>query len=144
MSMTYRQIVHWVYFIFCWRHNMSNSNLNELNENANVQVNDLYQLFCSNNLTLNSKKTKYIWLRPIHRREDLSRYSIKIGNIELDRIGNNCKEHCTILYYAPQTCAIIIQPRDCILHWFIHIYPLVLRYGVTFFMNVNLSCYLQN
>jgi len=46
-----------------------------------VQGNDLYQWFCSNKLILNSKKTKYILFRPRHRREDISRYSIQIGNI---------------------------------------------------------------
>jgi len=33
-----------------------NSNRNELYENANVQVNYLYQRFCSNKVSLNSKK----------------------------------------------------------------------------------------
>jgi len=48
-----------------------------------------------NKLSLNSKKTKYILLRARNRREDLSRYSIQIGNIELDRIGNNCNKQAT-------------------------------------------------
>jgi len=73
----------------------SNSNLNELYENADAQVNRLYQCFCSNRLSLNSKKTKYLLLRARHGREDLSRNSIQIGNIELDRIGNNCSEQST-------------------------------------------------
>ena len=46
-------------------------------------------------LSLNSKKSKYILLRPRHRREDISRYSIQIGNIELHRIGNNCNAQST-------------------------------------------------
>ena len=55
----------------------SNSNLHELYANANVQVNDLYQWFCSNRLSLNSNKTKYILLRPKHMRENLSRIRFK-------------------------------------------------------------------
>ena len=74
---------------------MSHSNLNKLYHDANVQVNHLYQWFCSNRLSLNSNKTKYILLRPKHMREILSSYSIQIGNTILDRIGNDCKEQST-------------------------------------------------
>jgi len=44
---------------------------------------------------IHSKKTKYILLRPRHGTEDLSRDSVQIDNIELDRIGNNCNEQST-------------------------------------------------
>jgi len=71
---------------------MSNSSLSELNENNNVHVKDLDQLFYANILSLNSKETK---LGPWHRRQDISCYSIEIGSIELDRIGNNCNEQAT-------------------------------------------------
>ena len=41
----------------------SHSNLTKLHENANEQVNDFYAWFCSNRLSLNVKKTKYIIIR---------------------------------------------------------------------------------
>ena len=70
----------------------SSSNLNELFTNANVYINNLYEWFCSNRLSLNANKTKYIVLRPRHTREDLSQYNIHIGNTQLSRIGNDCLE----------------------------------------------------
>ena len=53
--------------------------------------NNLYEWFCSNRLSLNANKTKYIVLRPRHTR-DLSHYNIHIGNTQLSRIGNDCLE----------------------------------------------------
>ena len=70
----------------------SSSNLNELFTNANIYINNLYEWFCSNMLSLNATKTKYIVLRPRHTREDLSQYNIHIGNTQLSRIGNDCLE----------------------------------------------------
>ena len=61
----------------------SSSNLNELFTNANLYINNLYEWFCSNRLSLNASKTKYIVLRPTHMRYDLSRYNIHIGNTQL-------------------------------------------------------------
>lgn len=74
---------------------MSHSDLNELYAKANMHANELYQWFCSNKLSLNAKKTKYIVLRPKHMKGDLSRYSITIDSTKLDRIGNDCIEKST-------------------------------------------------
>ncbi len=41
----------------------SHSNIEQLFANANKHINDLYQWFCANRLSLNANKTKYIWLR---------------------------------------------------------------------------------
>ncbi len=73
----------------------SHSDLNELYIDANRQTNDLYQWFCSNKLSLNANKTKYIVLRPKHMRGNLSQHSIYIDNAEIDRIGNDCNEQST-------------------------------------------------
>ncbi len=73
----------------------SHSKLAELYANANRQTNDLYQWFCSNRLSLNPNKTKYIVIRPKHIKHDLTQYSIHVGNIELGRIGNDCYEKST-------------------------------------------------
>ncbi len=73
----------------------SHSDLNELYIDANRQTNDLYQWFCSNKLSLNANKTKYIVLRPKHMRGNLSQHSIYSDNAEIDRIGNDCNEQST-------------------------------------------------
>ncbi len=73
----------------------SHSDLTQLYENANEQINDLYQWFCSNRLSLNAKKTKYIVIRPMHMKCDLNQYAVHIGNTVLDRVGNNCQETST-------------------------------------------------
>ena len=57
-----------------------------------MAINNLYEWFCFNRLSLNACKTKYIVLRPKHMRYDLSRYNINIGNTQLSRIGNDCLE----------------------------------------------------
>ena len=46
---------------------------------------------------VSSNKTKYILLRPKQMRENLSGYSIQIGNNKHDRVGNDCKEKSTKL-----------------------------------------------
>ena len=60
-----------------------------------TQVNDLNQSISCNKLSLNSKTTKYILLRSRYGKEDNSLYYIKIGNIDPDRIGNNCSKQST-------------------------------------------------
>ncbi len=73
----------------------AHSDLLQLYENANRQINCLYQWFCSNRLSLNAKKTKYIVIRPKHVKHDLNQYSIHINNTLLERIGNDCPEKST-------------------------------------------------
>ncbi len=74
---------------------VSNSNLTELYNEATKQINSLYDWFCSNRLSLNAQKTKYMVIRPKHMRQDLTNFSIHINNIPLDRIGNACTETST-------------------------------------------------
>ena len=74
---------------------MSGSNLDQLYADANTQINSLFEWFCSNKLSLNAKKTKYIVIRPRHLRTDLTERSISINGTMLEQIGNNCKENAT-------------------------------------------------
>ena len=46
---------------------MSNSNLNELFLEANSTINELFQWFCANRLSLNPTKTKYTIIRPFQQ-----------------------------------------------------------------------------
>ena len=73
----------------------SHSDIGELYRNANHYIKGLYDWFCSNRLSLNPVKTKYIVLRPRHMKHNLSEYSIQIGNTVLSRIGNDCTEKST-------------------------------------------------
>ena len=74
---------------------LSHSNTDILYRNANEQVGSLFELFNSNRLSLNAKKTNYIVLRPWHIKEDLSRFTVEIGNTVLERIGNDCENTST-------------------------------------------------
>ena len=71
----------------------SHSDIGELHRNANHYIKGLYDWFCSNHLSLNPVKTKYIVLR--HMKQNLSEYSIQIENAVLSRIGNDCTEKST-------------------------------------------------
>jgi len=71
---------------------VSDSNIDSLYENANAQINCLFEWFCSNRLSLNANKTKYIVIRPPSLRGDLSKNEIVIQSTKLNRIGKNCNE----------------------------------------------------
>ena len=74
---------------------LSHSNIGKLYELANKQINDLFEWFCSNKLSLNAKKTKYIIIKPQNMKCDLTNVSIKIKGTCLERIGNDCNEKTT-------------------------------------------------
>ena len=71
---------------------MSNSDLAQLFTDTNRQINELFSWFCANKLSLNANKTKYIVIRPKHKKCDLNGLNISIDNIPLIRIGNDCDE----------------------------------------------------
>ncbi len=73
----------------------SHSNIPQLYENANKHVNELYDWFCCNRLSLNAKKTKFIVIRPKHKKQGLGPFSINIRDTRLDRVGNDCLEKST-------------------------------------------------
>ena len=74
---------------------VSHSNLDMLFDTANDHINKLYEWFCSNGLSLNASKTKYVIIRPKHSRCNIIGRSIHIGNTQLTRIGNDCIEKST-------------------------------------------------
>ena len=74
---------------------VSHSNLDQLYRTANEHINKLYEWFCSNGLSLNAGKTKFIIIRSKHARDNLTDRSIHIGNTKLTRIGNDCDETST-------------------------------------------------
>ena len=74
---------------------LSSADLDELYQRANIQINDLFEWFCSNRLSLNAGKTKYIVIRQKHLRDDLTRRNLMIKYTLLTRIGNDCDEKST-------------------------------------------------
>jgi hypothetical protein len=71
---------------------MSNSDVTQLFSEVNTQINNLFNWFCANKLSLNANKTKYIVIRHNHMHCDLTGLNINIDNIPLKRIGNDCDE----------------------------------------------------
>ena len=65
------------------------NDINNSCDGAILSFADATKLVCSNRLSLNLVKTKYIVLRPRHMKQNLSEYSIKIGNTVLSGIGND-------------------------------------------------------
>jgi len=71
---------------------VSESDPVKLYSTANIQINKLFDWFCSNKLSLNASKTKYIVIRPKHVRYNLQDHDIFIKTTKLKRIGNDCDE----------------------------------------------------
>ena len=61
---------------------LSNPNIDQLYNEANSQINYLFEWFCSNKLSLNADKTRYIVIRPLHVRYDLIGHDIIIQNLK--------------------------------------------------------------
>ena len=72
----------------------SHSDINSLLK-WEMYINNLYTWFCTNKLSLNAGKTKYIIIKPRQRHCDISGRNISINNVSLTRIGNNCSETST-------------------------------------------------
>ena len=74
---------------------LSDPNIKNLYSRANIAMNDLFQWFCANRLSLNPNKTKYIIFRPSHKYLDLTGLEICIDNVPLQQIGSNYDEKST-------------------------------------------------
>ena len=57
---------------------VSNNNVKKLYEEANLEINKLYEWFCSNGLSLNINKTKYMVMRPKSKVENLKELEMSI------------------------------------------------------------------
>ena len=71
---------------------LADSNLENLFLNSNKELEKAAIWFQSNKLTLNIKKTKFILFRKKNMKVDFTKYSLKIGQDAIDRIGHGCKE----------------------------------------------------
>ena len=70
---------------------LSSPNIKSLEKQANSELNKASEWFKANKLTLNVAKTKYIVFRSPKMTFDQNTFDIKINNVSLERIGNNCK-----------------------------------------------------
>ena len=70
----------------------SGSNISQLFEIANIELNKLADWFKANRLTLNTSKTKYILFRHKYLAVNFSKITLKIENETIDRIGAGCQE----------------------------------------------------
>ena len=64
-------------------------------QQANIEINNLYQWFCANKLSLNAKKTKYLVIRGPHSKCNFNNLQVKIGDTPLCQIGSNFEEKST-------------------------------------------------
>ena len=65
---------------------------------ANEEISNLYSWFCSNKLSLNQQKNKFIILKPPNTRFDHSNHNININNTCLQRVGKyKLEEGCKFL-----------------------------------------------
>ena len=71
---------------------VSDSNSSTLIQTANIELNQLYDWFCANRLSLNAKKTKYIVLRSPYIKCALDDLNIVINGIPINLICKNLKE----------------------------------------------------
>ena len=67
---------------------LSDNDLENLNHDANTEINNLYNWFCANKLSLNPTKTKYVHIKPPRSRIAAYKCLIKIRGVELEQIGH--------------------------------------------------------
>ena len=68
---------------------ISDSNIENLYRRANIAMDDLYDWFCANRLSLNPKKTKFIVVKPFQRQYDCTNLSVCVNNVPLMQIGSS-------------------------------------------------------
>ena len=71
---------------------LQNSNLSDLFNIANAELEKAKNWFQANKLTLNVSKTKFILFRSKSMHVDFNDLELFIGNEKIERIGDNCKD----------------------------------------------------
>ena len=74
---------------------ISDSNIENLYRRANIAMDDLYDWFCANRLSLNPNKTKFIVIKPFQRHYDCTNLSVCVNNVPLMQIGSSFGEKST-------------------------------------------------
>ena len=74
---------------------LSSSDEISLFHKANLEMDNLYDWFCANRLSLNPQKTKYIIIKAPRAKCDLTGLNISINGTPLSRVVKGCKERST-------------------------------------------------
>jgi len=90
----------------------SHTDLNVLFNQANQNIDKIFNWFCANKLSLNANKTKYIIIRPPSKPCHTEHHNILINNIPLSRVSINHQE---------QACKFLGIYIDEFLNWKYHI-----------------------
>ena len=92
--MTYQNLVTVISLSFADDITMciTDPDVNILYKKAETEVNNLFNWFCANKLSVNSTKTKYSVIRPYMKQLHLNRHKLKINGTPLSRVGNNSKQ----------------------------------------------------
>jgi len=67
---------------------ISYTDISTLYQRANVEMNNLFEWFCSNGLLLNKNKTKYIVFKGGTKKFDFNILDISVGGTHLEQIGS--------------------------------------------------------
>jgi len=71
---------------------VTDPDVNILYKKAETEVNNLFNWFCANKLSLNSAKLNYIVIRLHTKQIHLNRHRLKMNGTPLSRVGHKCKE----------------------------------------------------
>ena len=74
---------------------ISENDMSTLFQRANIEIDNLYQWFCANKLSLNAKKTKYIVFRGQQAKFNFNNLQVCIMNEPLCQIGTEFEEKST-------------------------------------------------
>ena len=70
---------------------LSNSNLDILFHDANIEMNKLYNWFCANTLSLNVSKTKFMVFRSPYFKYEFVNHHMEVNGTRLTQVGQNCQ-----------------------------------------------------
>ena len=74
---------------------ISDSNIDNLFQRANTEINNLFNWFCANRLSLNPSKTKYIIIKSPKQKCNTTGLNIMINNTHLSQVGKHYEEQST-------------------------------------------------
>jgi len=74
---------------------ISDANVSTLFQRANVEMNNLFEWFCANGLSLNPNKTKFIVFKGGNKHVDFNNLNISVNGTNLEQIGSQFQEKTT-------------------------------------------------
>jgi hypothetical protein len=74
---------------------ISDTDISTLYQRANVEMNNLFEWFCANGLSLNKNKTKYMVFKGGTKNLDFNILDISVGGTHLEQIGSQFQEKTT-------------------------------------------------